>query len=370
MAITIDQFLRELTERRFLSGEEEPAFRLQLTNNARERTSKDSDTIPQQNGSRTAMEISPLILCKSQVLEKLQEDASGLVFAANRLADDAEVAIHVLSPQGTQFEDPTAETVHEDSPQAPLPLPRGIVDVGRHGEMLCVCSQSLEAETLEEVIIGHGPLPVELASDTLLQTVRLLDRMQQQGLVLETISPDQLLLDEAGCVHLTGHQPAQFLSSSHCGCEETSSSPDRLFNSLGVLYEFLQTGQTAADDSFREPLTGNEQESFSRSAELVGHRLLEREAAPKYPTWGKLIEDLETLLKGEEVSLPQSGADSLPELPEVPTDPKPTPVAEGQPSSDPQPTHAPAPVFTGRQMLYAIVIVGGLLMTAIAFFNS
>ncbi len=180
---------------------------------------------------------------------------------------------------------------------------KGITDVGRHGEMVCVCSQSLEAETLEQLVRQNGTLPLELATETLLQTAKTLQKLQEQGLSLHKVSPEWLLLDEDGQVHLMGNSATESLLSAICHCSDQAPPIPGLYESLGQLYAFLQTGQT--DLPFAEDT------AFAQSAKQVQARLLEPDDAARYRDWNELIRDLECLLAGQPIS-PPAGRTEVP----------------------------------------------------------
>jgi hypothetical protein len=296
MAITIDQFLRDLTERELLSAEEAHAVRRELTANAPKRAGADqSERGSTSPGSSTGLaDVGSLILCDCLIQDKLQDEEQQLIFHAQRLKDDSAVTIQVLLPGIGEGSTAGPARLNGSAAKAgsASALSKGITDVGRHGEMVFVCCEDLEAETLEQVVLQNGTLPLELATETLLQTARTLKRLQEQGLSLHEVTPELLLLDEDGKVHLTGNHHAEPLRSTICQCAEHDPPIPRLFESLGKLFAFLQTGEMDAISS------------LSPSVKRVYLRLLSREGSQGYNRWDELIQDLESLLDGRDLSAP------------------------------------------------------------------
>ena len=303
MAITIDQFLRDLTEKQVLSGEELSAFRRELAVAAPKSASRSS---PTKNGGpvgaltkeAAATDAAALVLCDCLITEKLRAESNHWVFAATRLKDDAPVTIHVLRPEGTTEAGRTQAGRNGTAAKTdagPAAAMR-IASVGRYGEMLCLCSESIEAETLEELVLQHDGLPLELATETLLGIVQTLKEIQSRGLELTSVSADRLLLDEDGRVHLSGRDPAGIDFASGRPANQPAIPSTRLLASLGDLFEFLQTGGKA--ESAEEP---DSFASLRASARVVADRLLMREATLGYKRWDELLRDLETLQNGREL---------------------------------------------------------------------
>ncbi len=323
MAITIDQFLQDLTERQLLSLEEAHAVRRRMTSPLAEcaatRTGterREPGTIPAEVSTSVAHP-ARLILCGSVIKDKLQADENSLVFNALRLSDESPVTIHVLVP-GQKPESPVPSARQNGSAFAgkePASRSLGIVDVGRHGEVVCVCCKPLDGETLEQLVSQNGTLPLELATETLLQTARTLKRLQDQGLCIGEISPDVLLLDEDGRVHLMGQHLARIERSTLCHCSGDSSA-NRLHQSLGQLYAYLQTARVWNADSSSEMNLPSEGTSapmlLHRSAKRVFSRLMGREVESHYPGWEELLLDLESMLRGQELSMPIVAMESQP----------------------------------------------------------
>lgn len=297
MAITIDEFLRDLTERQLLSSEEAHAVRRRI----------EPGTIPAEP-STTLANSARLVLCDSVIQTKLQADENFLIFDALRIRDESPVTIHVLVPgQGRESQAPARLNGSASQTKEPSSRPQGIADVGRHGEMICVCCEALEGETLEQVVSQNGSLPLELATETLLQTAKTLKRLEERGLSIGEISPDVLLLDNDGRIHLMGQHLARVSRSGPCQCGGENSAK-RLHPSLGKLYAYLQTARPWNADSPSEmalPADGpSGQALLYRSARVVFSRLMEQGAGPHYPGWDDLIRDLECLLSGREISIP------------------------------------------------------------------
>lgn len=324
MAITIDQFLHDLTERQLLSEEEAHAVRRRMASPLAECAAQlagpermEPASLPAEP-STTLANPARLVLCDSVIQNKLQADESHLIFNAQRIRDKSPVTIHVLVPgQAMESSLPSPRLNGSATPPKDQPMrPQGIADVGRHGEMICICCESLEGETLEQVVSQNGPLPLELATETLLQTARTLKRLEERGLWIGEISPDVLLLDEEGRIHLMGQHLARIPKTGQCQCG-TESSVKRLHQSLGKLYAYLHSAQVGNADASVEmnvsPEGAKASNALHRSAKLVFARLWGQNAIALYPGWDDLVRDLEAMLRGQELSQPEAQAkDSMP----------------------------------------------------------
>jgi hypothetical protein len=349
MAITIDQFLRDLTERELLSPEEAQTVRGQLSANVPESAALRAGS--DQADAVTVMTPASLVLCDCLVRDKLRDDGHQLIFNAQSLSDDSAVTIHLLIPENG------AEKSRLNGAPAnagETSRPRAVTGVARHGEMVFICCKSLEAETLEQLVLQNGALPLELATETLLQTARTLNRLQEQGLFLQEVSPELLLLDEDGHVHLTGGSPHPFLKSDTR--RSRAESPYRLHESLGQLYLFLLSGRAATKSASPDLAwflhsAGDEEAADghrSQSAQRVYARLMDRDAGFGYNNFGELIQDLASLQAGQESPAAASSAEAVPAS-------KPASSAE---SSRP----------TARWVVAALVLVGAIVVMAL--FNA
>ncbi len=360
MAITVDQFLRDLTERRLLSGEDARAFRRQLTENAQSQSSEESALVEESHfATQTTAEASPLplILCDCLIHEKLHEENDRLIFAARRLEDNSPVWMHILGPASlpnSNHQQNSAE-VRATNGLAFRSGPAGIVEVGRHGEMICVCCESLEAETLADVVSQNGPLPWELAGECLLETAGSLKRFSDAGFIPERISADELFLDEEGKIHLSGREPGWIAGSFPCRCDDQPLALERIFQSLGELYHFLQTGRAWDSAAGSGESSSEAMAAMSQSAKLIKDRLLKTAGSPGYESWDALIADLKKLVSGEAIDWP---AASIPREAALPSS-RPTPAP-------PQ----PAPAKTGRWIALALFLLAAAITTAFVILSQ
>lgn len=301
MAITIDQFLRDLSESQGLSDEELSAFRRELAALAPESAAdRSGPKNGSPSGSLTKTEAAPLVLCDCLVREKVEGGADHWVFAGLRLEDDAPVTIHLLVPE-EEAGPKSARPSRNGAPQKAGIVARGpvrITRVGRCGEMVCLCCESIQAESLSDLVDQHGYLPLELATETLLEVVRTLKEIQNLGLELQSVSADQLLLDDDGRIHVSGHEPAS-LQLTSAWTNEAALPSTRLLASLGELYEFLQTGGKA--DSIADQ---DSAPAVFASSRIVSSRLAMKNGSLAYKRWEELLRDLEALRDGGEVSGP------------------------------------------------------------------
>lgn len=353
MAITIDQFLHDLTERRALSGEELSAVRRELTAHAREPASdlapNRGETSSESSGqASTATATAPLVLCDCFITERIHDEADHLIFQARRIEDDSPVTLHVFMPGGGDEFEPFAPS---RTPESQPAIFMGIVNVERQGEMICVCCETIESDTLEDIVREYDRLPLDLATETLLQTVYALKRWQERGLKLAAVSPEQLLLDDDGRIHLAGESPSGRIAEPWRLIDEPIPPSVDLLQSLGRLYDYLQWGKAgrSAEDS------NGEAEGVSVSAAtVVRERLLGKAGAGRYDGWDDLIRDLETLLEGGEASPSRESLTSQ-TADEIETPAKRVPAG---------PTNPVRSKTSRRWLLFAFALLTGVILAA------
>lgn len=360
MAITIDQFLHDLTERRALSGEELSAVRRELTAQARDPASdvapdrgETSSESPGQSSTATAT--APLVLCDCFINEKIHDEAEHLIFRARRIEDDSPVTLHVFMPGGGDaFEPFTASRTPESQPANFM----GIVKLERQGEMICVCCETIESDTLEDIVREYERLPLDLATETLLQTVYALKHWHERGLKLAAVSPEQLLLDDDGRIHLAGESSSGRIAEPWRLIDEPIPPSVDLLQSLGRLYDYLQWGKAGCSAGDSDGEAGGVSVSV---ATVVRDRLLGKADAGRYDGWDHLIRELETLLEGENAS-PTEDSLSSHDADEIETPPKPEPAG--------QTIAPPSETSPRRWLVLAFALLAGVILAVWAMLKD
>jgi len=223
--------------------------------------------------------------------------------------------------------------------------------VERQGEMICVCCETIESDTLEDIVREHERLPLDLATETLLQTVYALKRWQDRGLEIPAVSPEQLLLDDDGRIHPAGQFSSSRFAEPWRLIDEPIPPSVDLLQSLGRLYDYLQ-GRKAGGSA---EASNGEAEGVSVSAAMaVRDRLFGKAGAGRYDGWDDLIRDLETLLEGGEATVSQNSLTSQ-TADEIETPQEPVPADQ----TNPVPSKT-----SGRWLLLALTLLTGVILAA------
>jgi len=236
-----------------------------------------------------------LVLCDCLIHEKIHDDADQWIFTARQLDDDAQAMIHVMMPKGKAAAASSPSRNGSLSSNASDENALAIVKVRRRGDVISMCCRSLEADTLAELVRQHDGLPLSLATESLLGTVRALEQIAAEGLEPVAISAEQLLLDDDGIVHLSGNDLVALFERSIYLATARVGPTDSILRSLGKLFDQLQTGSGTEGEVDADGV-------HLPSARFVRNRLLGNAEMPAYRHWEDVIHDLELLKDGQEIT--------------------------------------------------------------------
>jgi eukaryotic-like serine/threonine-protein kinase len=316
--------------------------------------------------------------------QRIGHGGMGDIYLARDSLLDREVAIKVLAERYAGDESTRERFTREALAAARLSSEPGTVtifDVGEWEGRPFIVMEHLGGGSLEHQVRGGRP-PTAQALTWLEQAARALDAAHAQGVVHRDVKPGNLLLDEAGEVHV-----ADFGIASATGMDSLTIA-GTILGTAGYLSPEQATGEraTAASDRYAlaivafELLTGRRPyERESPTAEAAAHasapvpsvreyapdlpwadldavfrRALAKEPAARYGSCLELIHDLRAALTEGETRTQVLAAAPVTE----PTARMPTPP--------PPPTRRPPPARRGRGPSARVLALVGLLIAALA----
>lgn len=141
-----------------------------------------------------------------RILERIGAGSMGVVYRAEHITLGRQVAIKLLRKGLLASPDAVTRFLREIQAVAQLSHP----NIVRAYDADCIdgryflVMEYVTGQTLDEVLIAHGPMPIPMACDFARQTAEGLEHAHQQGLVHRDIKPRNLLLESWG-----GGNPAE-----------------------------------------------------------------------------------------------------------------------------------------------------------------
>jgi serine/threonine protein kinase len=131
-----------------------------------------------------------------RLAEPLGAGATGVVYAANRLADGRSVAVKVVHPElvDPQYRD----RLRREARLAAAVDHPGVVRVhavGGDGDRAWLAMDRLSGPDLQRLLEDQGPLPVERAVALLAEVAGAVDAMHQAGVIHRDLKPANIILD-------------------------------------------------------------------------------------------------------------------------------------------------------------------------------
>ncbi|MEU0089160.1 serine/threonine protein kinase [Kribbella sp. NPDC006257] len=131
-----------------------------------------------------------------RLAEPLGAGATGVVYAANRLADGRSVAIKVVHPElvDPQYRD----RLRREARLAAAVDHPGVVRVhavGGDGDQAWLAMDRLSGPDLQRLLEDEGPLPVERAVALLTEVAGAVEAMHQAGVIHRDLKPANIILD-------------------------------------------------------------------------------------------------------------------------------------------------------------------------------
>lgn len=131
-----------------------------------------------------------------RLAEPLGAGATGVVYAANRLADGRSVAVKVVHPElvDPQYRD----RLRREARLAAAVDHPGVVRihaVGGDGDQAWLAMDRLSGPDLQRLVENEGPLPVERVVALLVEVAGAVEAMHQAGVIHRDLKPANIILD-------------------------------------------------------------------------------------------------------------------------------------------------------------------------------
>ncbi|MFD3399631.1 serine/threonine protein kinase [Kribbella sp. NPDC058693] len=132
-----------------------------------------------------------------RLAEPLGAGATGVVYAANRLADGGAVAIKVVHPE---LVDPQyRERLRREARLAAAVVHPGVVrvhEVGGERDQAWLVMDRLSGPDLQHLLDAEGPLPVERAVGLMTEVADAVDAMHRAGVIHRDLKPANIILND------------------------------------------------------------------------------------------------------------------------------------------------------------------------------
>jgi len=212
VAISLEQFVRQLADSTLLSGDEADALIAALP----------ADKKP-QDGEQLARELvrqkkltayqaqqiyagkgRSLLLGNYVILDKLGQGGMGMVLKAVHKRMERVVALKVISPKAVRSPEVLARFHREVKAAARLEHPNIVIahDADEAAGTHFLVMQYVDGSDLSARVRQHGVLTLDQALDCILQAARGLQYAHEHGVVHRDIKPANLLLDAQGTVKI------------------------------------------------------------------------------------------------------------------------------------------------------------------------
>ncbi|MGH3009924.1 MAG: Stk1 family PASTA domain-containing Ser/Thr kinase [Gaiellaceae bacterium] len=250
------------------------------------------------------------------------------------LAEDQElgrrVAIKILNGRHANDDQFIERFRREAKNAAALNHPNivSIYDRGEAEETYYIAMEYLDGRSLKELIVGHGPAPVNVAVEYARQILSALRFAHRHGIVHRDIKPHNVLVDREGRVKVTDFGiaragtsqmteagsivgTAQYLSPEQARGTEVDQRSD--LYSLGVVLYELLTGETPFEGDTPVEIAMKHlsavpkppsqlRKDVPRDLDMVVMRALAKDPAHRYQNAEEMEADLERVLRGAPVA--------------------------------------------------------------------
>jgi len=250
------------------------------------------------------------------------------------LAEDQElgrrVAIKILNGRHANDDQFIERFRREAKNAAALNHPNivSIYDRGEAEDTYYIAMEYLDGRSLKELIVGHGPAPVNVAIEYARQILSALRFAHRHGIVHRDIKPHNVLVDREGRVKVTDFGiaragtsqmteagsivgTAQYLSPEQARGGEVDQRSD--LYSLGVVLYELLTGQTPFEGDTPVEIAmkhlstvarppSSVRRDVPRDLDMVVMRALAKDPEDRYQSAEEMEADLERVLRGAPVA--------------------------------------------------------------------
>ena len=335
MAISVDQFVRQLDDSSLMSGDEVAGL---IDSLPAEKKPQDGEQLARELVRRKkltayqAQQIcagkgNSLVLGSYVILDKLGQGGMGVVLKAEHRRMARWVALKVLSPKLVGTPDALRRFQREVKAAARLTHPNIVLayDADLAGRTPFLVMEYVDGTDLSSLVKKRGPLPLDQALDCILQAARGLDYAHENGVVHRDIKPANLLLDRQGTVKIldmglarldsAGGQQDQLTGTGQIMGTVDYMAPEQAMNtkhadqradiySLGATLWYLLTGQPLFDaETTVEKLMAHQTKpvpslrsacpDVSPALETVFLKMAAKTPEARYQTMAEVIADLE-----------------------------------------------------------------------------
>jgi ActR/RegA family two-component response regulator/tRNA A-37 threonylcarbamoyl transferase component Bud32 len=268
------------------------------------------------------------------ILDKLGAGGMGVVFKARHRRMDRLVAIKVLPPESLKSADAVERFYREVKATARLLNPNIVAafDAGKHDGMHYLVMEYIDGRDLGQIVAAHGPLPVALAVECVLQAAKGLEYAHRMGIIHRDIKPSNLLISHDGQVkildmglarlgELVGPDVATAAQLTHSGqimgtvdymspeqAQDAHRADERSdIYSLGcTLYQLLTGEPPYGGDTMMNRMMAHQQASIPslcrrradvpKALEAVFRRMVSKQPRNRQQSMGQVIVDLKASL--------------------------------------------------------------------------
>jgi serine/threonine protein kinase len=212
MAVTLEQFIENLTESGLFTAEELAAFQQSLPPDRRPtdvqglaRELVRAKRLTRYQAAAIYQGITKgLVLGEYVILDKIATGGMGQVFKAEHRRMRRLVAVKLLPTSAMESPDAVRRFYREVQAAAQLSHPNIVTayDASEFEGVHYLAMEYVDGRDLGRVVKEHGPLSVQWAVDYVIQAAKGLEYAHAQGIVHRDVKPGNLLLDTNGTVKI------------------------------------------------------------------------------------------------------------------------------------------------------------------------
>ena len=212
MPISLDEFIRSLSECGLMAAEEVREFIDAFPHDIRPATAEQLAREMVGNGRLSKFQAQAVYQRKSLILvmgnyvlqERIGRGGMGEVFKAKHQKMDRIVALKILSPAAMKSPGAVKRFQREAKAAAKLTHPNIVTahDAGEDHGMHFLVTEYVDGENLAAIVRQYGAVSLGKAVDYTLQAARGLEYAHSNGVIHRDIKPSNLLLDKQGTVKI------------------------------------------------------------------------------------------------------------------------------------------------------------------------
>ncbi len=154
------------------------------------------------------------IIGNYEILSELGRGGMGIVYKAYQPSLNRMVALKVITGMMANHPVLIQRFKREAMATAQMNHPNivTIYDIGNDGDRYFLAMEYVRGQTLDALIRDRGQLPVQDALQIILQVCRALGETHERGILHRDIKPQNILINDAGCVKVTDFGLAKMIS--------------------------------------------------------------------------------------------------------------------------------------------------------------